>query len=154
MLMFKNKLNGLRKNKKGGIEGLPLQLMIIVIVAALGTAVIIGWMGSIDTPKNIGEITVESGNIDLNETPSGDITVKITVTDQDGNPLEGALVSLSGCGIRTSGGGQVYGNTDRNGMVEFNDLTVTAGSGIRHVGVSVSKSDYGEKNNIKIAVIA
>jgi hypothetical protein len=30
----------LRKNRKGGIEGLPLQLMIIIMIATLGTAII------------------------------------------------------------------------------------------------------------------
>lgn len=35
----------------GGIEGLPLQLMIIILVATMGTAIIVGWMGSIETPN-------------------------------------------------------------------------------------------------------
>lgn len=40
----------------GGIEGLPLQLMIIILVATMGTAIIVGWMGSIETPQSIGSV--------------------------------------------------------------------------------------------------
>ena len=48
----------LRKNRKGGIEGLPLQLMIIIMVATLGTAIIIGWMGNIEEPDSISRVDV------------------------------------------------------------------------------------------------
>jgi len=153
--MIENKrIMRLRKNKKGGIEGLPLQLMIIVLVAALGTAVIVGWVSSIDTPTSIGNVTVESGDIEMNKEINGRISVNISVTDQNGDPLEDVLVSLTGCGIRTSDNGQVYGNSDRNGNVEFNDLTVNSGSGVRFVNVSASKSGYGEDNTARIAVIS
>jgi len=153
--MIKNKgIMRLRKNKKGGIEGLPLQLMIVVLVAALGTAVIVGWVGSIDTPTSIGKVTVGSGEIDMIKKTNGNITVSISVTDQDGDPLEGALVSLDGCGIRGLNSSKVYGNTDRNGNIEFKNLTLNNGSGIRYVNVSVSKSGYGEDNTIRIAVIS
>ena len=153
--MIKNKaIMRLRKNKKGGIEGLPLQLMIIVLVAALGTAVIVGWMGTIDTPTSIGNVTVESGDIDMNEETNGNISINISVTDQNGDPLEGVLISLTGCGIRTSENGQVYGNSDRNGNVEFTDLTINGGSGVRFISVSASKSGYGEDNTARIAVIS
>ena len=48
----------LRKNRKGGIEGLPLQLMIIIMVATLGTAIIIGWMGNIEEPHSISRVVI------------------------------------------------------------------------------------------------
>ena len=38
MAYAKKKLRKL--NRKGGIEGLPMELMIIVVIAALGTAVL------------------------------------------------------------------------------------------------------------------
>jgi hypothetical protein len=153
--MIENKrIMRLRKNKKGGIEGLPLQLMIIVLVAALGTAVIVGWVSSVDTPTSIGDVTVGSGDIDMNRETNGKISVSISVTDQNGDPLEGVLISLTGCGIRTSENGQVYGNSDRNGNVEFKDLTINSGSGVRFVNVSASKSGYGEDNTARIAVIS
>ena len=40
----------LHTNKKGGIEGLPLQLLIIIVIASLGLAMMVGWMNNIDEP--------------------------------------------------------------------------------------------------------
>jgi len=71
----------------GGIEGLPLQLMIVILVATMGTAIIVGWMGSIETPHSIGEVEYE----DCINAEDGTIpTFTVTVYDQDGNRLEGA----------------------------------------------------------------
>ena len=36
-----------------------MQLMIIILVATMGTAILLGWMGSIETPKSIGDVTAE-----------------------------------------------------------------------------------------------
>ena len=36
------------KEDSGGIEGLPLQLMIIILVATMGAAILVGWMGNIE----------------------------------------------------------------------------------------------------------
>ncbi len=38
--LFRTKRKAMRANKKGGIEGLPLQLLIIIVVASLGLAII------------------------------------------------------------------------------------------------------------------
>jgi len=89
-MTLKSHIRRLRGNKRGGIEGLPLQLMIIILVAALGTAIIIGWMNSIDTPKSIR--SVEAEPVSINGTNGVDIT--INVTDQDGNPLPGAVFHI------------------------------------------------------------
>lgn len=40
----------LKNDRSGGIEGLPLQLMILILIATLATAIIIGWMGNIEEP--------------------------------------------------------------------------------------------------------
>ncbi|HPR98555.1 MAG TPA: hypothetical protein PLC39_04585, partial [Methanomassiliicoccales archaeon] len=43
-------------DRDGGIEGLPLQLMIMVIVAGLGTAILVGWMGGLSAPEAIASV--------------------------------------------------------------------------------------------------
>ncbi len=48
----------LRRDRSGGIEGLPLQLLIMVVVAGLGLTIIVGWMNSISAPHSIGEVLV------------------------------------------------------------------------------------------------
>ena len=150
----------LRKNKSGGIEGLPLQLMIIVLVATLGTAIIIGWMGSLETPQQIGSVNVDSGDIILDRTSGSEHYtdsgyVKIYVTDQNGDGLAGATVVLSGCGVSTQNGSTVHGVTDANGYVEFNNIHASLRGGkINFINVDVSMSGYGSNSTARIAVIA
>jgi hypothetical protein len=153
-------LKRLRKNGSGGIEGLPLQLMIIILIATMGTAIILGWMGSLSTPPSIGSVSVDSGDIVLDQVSGTEHFtelgyVRIFVTDQSGNALPGATVVLSGCNIATSDGKTVHGVTDANGYVEFRDLHLSLrNSKIGFVNVDVSKSGYGNDGSAKIAVIA
>ena len=160
----------LRKNRKGGIEGLPLQLMIIIMIATLGTAIIVGWMGNIEEPHSIGKVVVDSGEIDLtgvNSTYSSNSTVRgtgniyycnedviISVYDQNGNPLSDATVVLTGLGVTDSDGGTVHGNTDVDGTVTFNDLKLRMTGHVGYINIDVSKSGYGENSSCRITVIA
>ena len=141
---------GLRRNKRGGIEGLPMQLMIIILVATLGTGIIVGWMGSIEAPHHIGSVEVDK-DIQLSNDFSN-WTVKVKVADENGNPLEGAAVVLTGCGAAIKGN-TPYVLTDGNGVATFNGLTVNNVSSIRYISVDVSKNGYGENNTARIMVI-
>lgn len=148
------RLMNLKKNRKGGIEGLPLQLMIVILVATMGTAILMGWMGNISEPNSIGTVDVVSGDIILegNRTETGH--AEIFVTDQKGNPLFGATVILTGLGVLGSDGKTAHGTTDASGHVVFDNLRITLrGSTHGFITVSVSMSDYGENNSTRIAVI-
>ena len=92
------KRNRLSNNRQGGIEGLPLQLIIVILIATLGTTVILGWMDNIETPQSIGEIQVLSNDIVLvnGETANGDVEVR--VVDRNGNYIEGASVVITEIG--------------------------------------------------------
>lgn len=146
----------LNNNRKGSIEGLPLQLMIVILVATMGTGILLGWMNSIDTPNSIGSVDVVSSDIDMNgEYRINDGHIEIFVTDQDGNPLKGATVVLSGLGVCDKNGGTAYGTTDSTGYISFSDLSITMrGSTVGFITVNVSMSDYGENTSARIAVIA
>jgi hypothetical protein len=144
----------LKKSKKGSIEGLPLQLMIMIIIATMGTAILIGWMGDIDSPKSIKTVEVVSGDIYLNGgTYNG--TVEIYVADQEGNPLSGATVMLSGLGVTDKDGRTAFTKTDSRGYAKFEGLNITLrGSNLGFITVNVSMSEYGENSNTRVAVIA
>lgn len=137
-------LKKLRNSRSGGIEGLPLQLMIIILIATLGTGIILGWMGSIETPKFIGSVSAEDDVIRFSDQGT---VITVTVTDQNGDPLEGAVVSLTGCGIRNSDGSPVSGVTDRRGAVIFSDLRITNDQKIRYIDIEAVKPDYGSKRS-------
>ena len=156
----KKMMERFRKDKGGGVEGLPLQLIIIILVATLGTAIILGWMSTLGTPPHIGSVNVESDDIVLEKTSGSEHYtdkgyVRIYITDQDGNGLAGATVVLSGCGVTTRDGKTVHGVTDANGYVEFKNIHASLrGAKIGFINVEVSKSGYGSDSSVRIAVIA
>ena len=149
------KIKKLNKNRKGSIEGLPLQLMIMIIIATMGTAILVGWMGSIDSPKSIGTVEVVSGDIVLNGSSTSDGVLEIYVADQNGNPLSGATVVLSGLGVTDRNGKTAHLNTDSGGYAKFDGLRITLrGAEIGFITVNVSMSEYGENNSTRVAVIS
>ncbi len=135
---FRNK--AMRKNKKGGIEGLPLQLMIIIVVASLGLALMVGWMNGIEAPKTIEDVDIDvSGGSRYNTTK----TVTVTVYDQDGYALSGADVVITGLGATGSNysNSVPYGTTGENGTVTIN-VSLPNLETYGYLNVEVSKSGY------------
>src|SRR4030065_29108 len=116
---------GLRRDCTGGIEGLPLQLLIMVVVAGLGLTIVMGWMNSISTPKSIGEVFVTPGEILVYDDDSDGLytrdglTISVIVTDQGGDRLQGATVILEGANVRTASGDPARGVTNDNGPGVF-----------------------------------
>ena len=150
----------LKRNKDGGIEGLPLQLMVMVLVAGLGTTVIMGWMSAIETPQSIAVVHCVQGEIRLTSVSDGyhsgtNIVLTIFVADQDGNPIPDATVLLSGANVKTSTGNTVYGKTGLDGKIAFTGLSVSLiGKNIGYITVSVSKAGYGTNDVTRIPVIS
>lgn len=160
--MSNMKAHGIRKlknlNRKGGIEGLPMELMIIVVVAALGTAILVGWMGSIEEPQTIGDVESSTEQFVLGNNDTKTFSTVITVRDNNGDPIKGATVVLTGCGVKNTGysanNNTVYGTTNDSGEIKFNNISVTkTTNGVGYVNVSVSASDYGEDNSLRIPVV-
>ncbi|MCX6657537.1 MAG: hypothetical protein NTY62_02450 [Euryarchaeota archaeon] len=151
---------GLRKDCSGGIEGLPLQLLIMVVVAGLGLTIIMGWMNSISAPHSIGEVFASPAEILVHDedkdglyTKTG-IVMTVTVTDQSGDRLEGATVILEGANIKTKDGGPVRGVTDSHGQVVLTGLSVESfGTKLTTITVTVAKGDYGIDSSFEIPVI-
>ncbi len=148
------RLNRLKKNRKGGIEGLPMELMIIVVVATIGTGILVGWMGDIEAPQTIGDVSCSVDQISMNSDTVTNQKFDITVTDTSGNGIQGATVVLTGCSITSKTGGTVSMTTDKDGKASFSNLTLTkTAHGLGYVNVQVSSPDYGEYNTVKIPVV-
>jgi hypothetical protein len=150
-----------KKDRSGGIEGLPLQLMIMVLIAGIGSAVLLGWMGNLNAPDSIGSVTssptelvAHDGNGDgMYEASNVDIT--ITVYDGKGDPVTGATVVLEGSGIARPDGARPYGTTDTNGHLDLNDLRLEqTGKAVGFITVTVTKSGYGTDTSLSIPVIS
>lgn len=150
----------MKGDEDGGIEGLPLQLLIMVVVAGLGLTIIVGWMNSISAPKSIGDVFVAPGEILVHD-EDGDglytrdgLTISVIVTDQGGDRLQGATVMLEGANVRTASGDPVRGVTDEQGQVVFAEVCVEQfGSGLSTITVTVAKGDYGIDSSYEIPVV-
>jgi len=148
-------------DRRGGIEGLPLQLMILVVIAGVGTGVILGWMGGLKTPDTIGSVNVSPGEIILNDSDGDGIftvdglDITITVMGRDGSCIEGATVVLEGAGISyAENTGLVHTITDQEGRAHFTGLKAShTGSTICFLTVSVTKSGYGPAYETQIPVL-
>ena len=57
------------RNASGGIEGMPLQLMITVIVAGLVLAVVLGWTLSIQSPAVIKSVSTDPASVNVGNVP-------------------------------------------------------------------------------------
>ena len=89
----------MRKNKKGGIEGLPLQLLIIIVVASLGLTMMVGWMNNIEEPSTISRVEIISDPAESDYDKDFDLT--FIVYDNKGNPIDGANIVVTGLGATT-----------------------------------------------------
>jgi hypothetical protein len=150
-----------KKDRSGGIEGLPLQLMIMVLIAGIGSAVLLGWMGNLNAPDSIGSVTsspselvAKDGNGD-GVFEASNIDMTISVYDGKGDPVAGATVILEGCGVARMDGTRPYGTTDTNGHFVLNDLGISqTGKAIGFITVTVTKSGYGTDTSLSIPVIS
>lgn len=89
------------KNEEGAIEGLPLQLLIMVVIAGVAIGVIVGWMSFSKT--EVGTITANPDTITVSRVYGVlNTSVTITVLDQNGKALNDATVTLSGSGVDTA----------------------------------------------------
>ena len=109
----------LSKNRKGGIEGLPLQLMIVIMVATVGSAVIMGWMGNIDTPHYISTLGIEENVVTIDDGTIQDIHV--CVLDESGEPLGGVSVLISNKQVHSDAR---FVTTDSNGRAVLTGWTL------------------------------
>lgn len=160
----------IRLDKQAGLEGLPLYLLIMVIVAAVGIAILLGWMGAISAPKAVKDITIETTpdpmaltyNVTENEYWVEGASVTVTVKDQEGNTLSGADVRLSSSGSTIRAWSSTDSNyttsvivceTDNQGSCTFDNLRLSvSGSDVSNpqtwsadVDVVVTKTDYTQK---------
>lgn len=155
-LMKKSMIN----DRNGGIEGLPLQLLIMVLIAGIGSAVILSWMGGLQAPSTISSVHASADEIVLSDEDGDgiysatDISLDITVADQNGDPIKGASVVLDGAGLQTSDGLRPHGSTDEQGKASFDGLKAAhCGESVSFVTISVVKSGITASKSITIPVI-
>ncbi|MFW6375542.1 MAG: hypothetical protein ACOCZJ_00090 [Thermoplasmatota archaeon] len=100
----------LRRDEGGALEGLPLYLILLVVIAGVSTAIVFGWMQSAEsTELDHIKVDVSDGYV----TSGSSNNVEITAYDRNDDELSGATVTLQGCGVKE------IGETDSDGKAEF-----------------------------------
>lgn len=157
---MKLRVKKISKDKRGGIEGLPLQLIIMVAIAGIGMTVILGWMSNLETPKSIGAVYASPSEIVLTDEDGNGvyegkrISLAITVLDQNGDPIPGATIVLEGASIATEDGRTPHIITDPSGKAVFKNLTLSQkGTKVAFVSATIAKNGYGTDTSLAIPVI-
>jgi len=132
------------RDDSGSIEGLPLQLMIMGIIASLGTAVVVGWMSSIEAPVYVGQVETSPREVVATDEDGDGVyqasvkELKVRVLDTGGNPLAGAGVLCEGASIDNDHH-RLYGVTNAEGELIFSDVGFrVAGDRMAAVKISIS----------------
>jgi len=87
----------LAKDSGAAVEGLPLQLIIMVAVAAIVLVVILGWLAPWQDKVDLDQLTVSPATVESgNQT-----TIVVTAWDTKNNHLEGVVVEISGANVGT-----------------------------------------------------
>jgi hypothetical protein len=133
-----------RKDENGSIEGLPLQLMIMGIIASLGTAVIVGWISSIQAPVYVGSVEISPQEILVHDSDENGIfdanlnEMTIRIVDTSGNPIAGAQVLLEGSAL-SNNHHRLFGITGEDGVLVFKEVSLAViGDHVCSLRMSVS----------------
>ena len=141
----------LGRDRRGGIEGLPLELMVILVVAALGTAVLVGWFNGLDDPQDDKPATI--GDVKLKYTEAmkargASNQLEVFIYDTNGDPVRDASVLVTGCEVTLGQNGTPVLRTGDNGWCKFTDLrfTLPSGQDYGYATIHVSAPDCGQKS--------
>lgn len=136
------------RDETGGIEGMPLQLMIVVIVAGLVLAVVLGWTLSIQGPSVIKSVStdpasVNVGNVDIDRPASKTLTVKVTAYDAKNAPIPDTIMTLGGAVA-----GAIVRQAGGDGTATFSNVAVTLPPGVSvgELTVTIQKSGFPTKS--------
>ena len=100
----------IKSDRAGAVEGLPLQLIIMVAIAAIVLVIILGWLAPWQSKVDLDSLEVSP----LTVTDETTVTLTITAWDTKDNHLEGVVIEVTGCNV-----GPLVGTTDENGVVTF-----------------------------------
>ncbi len=100
----------LRKNRAGAIEGLPLQLLIMIIIAGIVIVIILAWLAPWQNKVDLDSLSVTPNSVDND----ADSVITITAWDTKGNKLQGVSIIVSGCSV-----GNLVNTTGSDGTCTF-----------------------------------
>ncbi len=119
-MLFKRRI---RVNDSGALEGLPLQLIIMVVIAGIAISIVIAWL-TVFTAPDLARIELHSSvpNSDPIKITENTTAITIKAWDTKGNPLEGVSMKMYGANVL------VAGLTGPDGTFTADGLKIDVGS--------------------------
>lgn len=106
------------------LEGLPLYLIILVVIAAVAIVVIFSYLTVLKTPELARiDVFIDGEKADTLETTEGTHDVYIVAIADDGSKLDDVTVTLTGAGVNTAK------KTDSDGKADFGELDLSIVTG-------------------------
>lgn len=138
------------RDERGGIEGMPLQLMILVIVTGLVLAVVLGWTLSIQGPTVIKSVSTDPESVtlptpSLEQTATKTVTIRVSAFDAKDQPVRGIVVTMTGAASRTYVAHDAADGTD--GTATFANVAVSLPPGVTvgELSLTIQKAGYPSK---------
>lgn len=139
-----NRIRAKRKwNSKGAIEGLPLQLIIMVVIAGVAVVIILAWLAPWKNKVDLDSVSADPSTMTRDKAT----TVTITAWDTKNNKLSGVTVVLEGCGC------SAVGTTDATGTVKFSNQKPSLSPGTTSGQIIVTATYSGSMSIQKTTII-
>ncbi len=90
------RLNAIRRNERGSIEGLPLYFLVSAVVVAVAMSALLSMMGGMQG-QTLGSVDTDRDTLSV-AGAQATVTFNVTVKDTTGKPIEGATVTVEGLG--------------------------------------------------------
>jgi hypothetical protein len=123
----------------GGLEGLPLQLIIMMVIAGIGIGIVVGWL-TVFSEKPLNELVIE--DISPKPTKGHNVltdgvkyTIEVRALNTDQKPIEGVTITLEGPGVAK------IATTDSLGLATFSNVTTSLGTN-ENLGLLSVKGSY------------
>ncbi len=104
-------------DETGALEGMPLQLIIMVVIAGIAISIVVAWL-TIFTAPDLAKIELHSAEPGTNPLRITENTTSITLKawDTKGNPLEGVSIKMSGANLLVAGMTEADGTFTASGL--------------------------------------
>ncbi len=86
-------------SEEGGMEGIPLQLIIVVVVGMAALGILIGWLALAgDTDPTLRRVATEPETIKVEGEGRAvlEVDVQVYIYDSEGDEVDGVVVTFSG----------------------------------------------------------
>lgn len=148
------KIRRIKTNEKAQVLGLPMYLIIIMIVAVAVIAAVLMMMPQgtkmMNAQVTSGSIAKGNGDVGDINIDSFTVTVKVTTNDDRRDPIQGAVVRLSGAHDAAE---SLPTGTDGIATIILNGCKLDSGVNEAYIKMTVKASSYEDFEDPKAVIV-